>query len=87
MAKKKTKKADPPPATPVSVKHPDTLRLDALQYVLSKKYFSGKISIRHSPKNKGLLIEETMHQHPMFGDLRDAIDDFMGTHGLGEIVG
>ncbi len=76
MAAKKSKK----PKAPASPS--DTALLDVLQSVLSKRHFTGKVSIRLSPKNKGLLIEENPHSYPQFDSIREAIKDFGETHGM-----
>lgn len=60
----------------------DSQLLDVLQSVLSKRHFTGKVSIRLSPKNKGLLIEENPHSYPQFDSIREAIKDFGETHGM-----
>lgn len=60
----------------------DTRLLNVLESLLSRASFSGRCRLSRSKQNKGILLEETVHEFPQFSTVREAIRDFAETHGM-----
>lgn len=57
-------------------KHPDTIRLDALQRLLEQGEYTGKCILRSSVNGRGFRLHETSQPHGVTC-VRTAIDNFL----------
>ena len=57
----------------------DTERLDFLQKLTDRKYYSGKVILRNSVTSRGWRLHETRNESAV-PSVRDAIDNFMASN-------